>query len=509
MRICLWHGWLLEGSGSNVYTARTAEALRTLGHDVVLLSQEAHPERYPWIDAWGTVNHEVGALMHTGSSPSQATGRCVLLRPQIGAMLPVFVWDEYEGFDVKTFVDLTDRELEEYLAVNVLALKSAVAWHGSQAVIAGHAIPGAVIARRAVGDGGYISNVHGSDLEYAIRLQERYVDLAREGLEGARAVAGPSEDALRRAREFVPAIADKEVVVHPGVEVERFRLRERPEALARAAALLQGDVDAQEGRRPDLNAEVLAAVAAREAKALARLAGRYDQAAPDPGARDALEALAAFEGPLIGFLGKFIPQKGAERLIESLALLGGDARGLLIGFGTFREWLEALALILHTGDVESYAWLREQIGVPLALTDDEVRASTGLMDRLTFTGRLDHRYAPATLGALDVIVVPSTLAESFGMVAPEGAAAGALPLVARHSGLAEIAAALEGAVDRPGLFSYAPGEGATRHVAEGIRTLLALPAEERGELREAISAYVNREWSWASTAQQLLAAATR
>ena len=22
MRVCLWHGWLLEGSGSNVYTAK-------------------------------------------------------------------------------------------------------------------------------------------------------------------------------------------------------------------------------------------------------------------------------------------------------------------------------------------------------------------------------------------------------------------------------------------------------------------------------------------------------
>ena len=39
---------------------------------------------------------------------------------------------------------------------------------------------------------------------------------------------------------------------------------------------------------------------------------------------------------------------------------------------------------------------------------------------------------------LDVLVVPSVMHEAFGMVAVEGAAAGALPLVARHSGLAEI-----------------------------------------------------------------------
>ena len=56
MRILLWHGWLLEGSGSNVATARTAEAWRAAGHDVVLMCQERHPERYPWIDAHGLVD---------------------------------------------------------------------------------------------------------------------------------------------------------------------------------------------------------------------------------------------------------------------------------------------------------------------------------------------------------------------------------------------------------------------------------------------------------------------
>jgi len=32
VRILLWHGWILEGSGSNVVTARTAEVFRAAGH---------------------------------------------------------------------------------------------------------------------------------------------------------------------------------------------------------------------------------------------------------------------------------------------------------------------------------------------------------------------------------------------------------------------------------------------------------------------------------------------
>jgi hypothetical protein len=78
--------------------------------------------------------------------------------------------------------------------------------------------------------------------------------------------------------------------------------------------------------------------------------------------------------------------------------------------------------------------------------------------------------------------------------------------VARHSGLAEVAEALEPEVGRPGLFSFAPGEGASARLAAGIERILALPALERGELRESVHAFVAREWTWEQTAAKILAA---
>jgi len=137
---------------------------------------------------------------------------------------------------------------------------------------------------------------------------------------------------------------------------------------------------------------------------------------------------------------------------------------------------------------------------------DGAPAEPGASHGVTFTGRLDHRYAPEALAAMDVQVVPSILDEAFGMVAAEGAAAGALPLVARHSGLAEVAAALEAEVRRPGLFSFAPGEGAADRLAAGIERLLSLPHEERDELRRGVSAFVGREWTWERTATRILEA---
>lgn len=93
------------------------------------------------------------------------------------------------------------------------------------------------------------------------------------------------------------------------------------------------------------------------------------------------------------------------------------------------------------------------------------------------------------------------------MVTVEGAADGALPLVARHSGLAEIASILETKVKRPGMFSFEPGVGAPRRIAEAVDRLISIPADERRELRETIAAFAGREWTWDRTAERLLEAA--
>ena len=47
--ICLLHGYLLEGSGSNLWTRLIVEALCRQGRTVHLMAQENHPERYPFL----------------------------------------------------------------------------------------------------------------------------------------------------------------------------------------------------------------------------------------------------------------------------------------------------------------------------------------------------------------------------------------------------------------------------------------------------------------------------
>ena len=53
MRILIFHGYLLRGTGSNVYNAGLAAALRVAGHEVHLLAQEREPEELGFVDAVG------------------------------------------------------------------------------------------------------------------------------------------------------------------------------------------------------------------------------------------------------------------------------------------------------------------------------------------------------------------------------------------------------------------------------------------------------------------------
>ena len=47
--ICILHGWLLEGSGSNLWTRSIVTALARAGETVHLMCQENHPQLYDCI----------------------------------------------------------------------------------------------------------------------------------------------------------------------------------------------------------------------------------------------------------------------------------------------------------------------------------------------------------------------------------------------------------------------------------------------------------------------------
>ncbi|HEX5146313.1 MAG TPA: glycosyltransferase, partial [Conexibacter sp.] len=248
-----------------------------------------------------------------------------------------------------------------------------------------------------------------------------------------------------------------------------------------------------------------------------------------------LEGGAAAGDRLVAFVGKLIVSKGIDLLVAAWPLVLAReprARLVVVGFGAYRAGVERLIAALADGDGDALDALvaagRAQEGgprAPLALLrgfldglDAGQRASylsaaAGLRERIVLTGRLDHEELADLLPACEALVVPSTFPEAFGMVAAEGAACGALPVCAEHSGLAEVAGALAEAVPEPARpwLAFPLGEGAGGDpvvaIAERVVAWLVAPDELRERTRAALVETVRERWSWEGVARGVVAAA--
>jgi len=228
--------------------------------------------------------------------------------------------------------------------------------------------------------------------------------------------------------------------VPPGVDIEEFKPEQRAVALEHLL---------DEARRDPPNP------------------GNVEERLPDEGNAERLAAWFESDEPTVLYFGKLLHNKGVHVLFEALRESG--SRAVIVGFGDYRAELE-------------------QIAPP----------------RTLFTGPLEHRHLAHLLPLCEVTVVPSIFPEAFGMVAAEAAAAGSLPLVARHSGLAEIAEGLEAEYppEQRGLTSFETGDA--RDLAAKLGRLLDLPERDRQALREAARRAVEEHWSWEQVSARLL-----
>jgi glycosyltransferase involved in cell wall biosynthesis len=407
VKILLWHGYLLAGTGSNVYTGSLARAWSRLGHEVVVFCQEPHPESFD-------------------------LGGATVVRPELEGPLPVFVLDRYEDLEPRHLQDLTREQRELYIERNASAVRKHLP---ADFLLVNHVLPGAAVGA-AVGMP-FCVKAHGSELEFSLRGNDDLAAWARGALAVADEVVVGSEH-IRDVLVEVLGWSERVRIVPPGVDVEEFRPQGRREALANLLAEARQDGPPRSERDPDAGNE------------------------------ERLARFFADEAPTIVYVGKLSREKGVHLLLEALA--GIEARTVVVGFGPARAELEQKA-----------------------------------RERVLFTGALEHRHLRHLWPLADVSVIPSVFPEAFGMVAAEAAAAGCAPLVARHSGLEEIAVGLEQAYP-PELRRLASFEtGDSLDLWDKLHDLLALPPERRRELGEAARRIAAQKWSWAGVAARLLA----
>ena len=505
MRVLIFHGYLLHGTGSNVYNANLAESLARAGHEVHLFCQDHRAGDLPWVDATG--HWDSGALE---LRRSREDARVTVYRPAIGRVLPVYVADVYEGFDARPFPELTHDEVEGYIEANARAVAEVAAAVRPDVALANHLVMGPAILARALAGSGipYAVKIHGSALEYTVKPHPEFLPYAREGLAGARGVLVGSRhtaESLWAAMDD-PQLERRTRLGPPGVDIAAFAPRE---PAARAAGV------------GELIARLTSTAAA---------AGDRPEAGESSFSRDLAAAVTALERldlaqdrPVI-FVGKLIGSKGVELLLAAWPLVLARvpaARLVVVGFGGFRAGLERLVERLAAGDLDAAADTRSETEAELpwlrafltTMTPGEAaayrEAAAALPGRVLWTGRLDHAELHDLLPAMEAMVVPSTFPEAFGMVAAEAAACGALPVVAEHSGLAEVARTLAAAVPVPmrSLLSFRVGPDAVSGIADAVAGWLDAAPEQREVTRSGLVATARERYSWDGVARTVVAAA--
>ena len=409
MRILIWHGYLLGGTGSNVYTRQLAREWSRAGHDVIVFCQEQHPE----------LNDVGGARV---------------IRPDVGGLLPVFVLDHYEGYRVRLLQDCSRGELDAWIEANAAAVRGSLP---ADFLLCNHVLLGGAVGRATGAP--YAVKAHGSELEYSMRGRPELEAWGKEVLaEATTTFVGSAH--IRTVVEEVCGHVERVHEVPPGVDVEEWRPQPREDALAALVA---------EARRDPPNPD------------------NANERLPDERNAERLADFLDGDARTVVYFGKLLLNKGVHVLLEALAGVG--ARAVIVGFGDYRRELEAMAPA-----------------------------------RVLFTGPLEHRHLRHLLALADACVVPSVFPEAFGMVAAEAAAAGCPPVVARHSGLAEVAAGLEQALpsELAGLVSFPNRDTAALH--QRLAALVALGPDERARLRATVREVVEERWSWAGVADRLL-----
>jgi glycosyltransferase involved in cell wall biosynthesis len=498
VRVLVFHGYLLRGTGSNIYNASLARSMVRLGHEVHLFCQDRNAAEADFVDA---VGRWTAGELHV--EVLRRPVRCTAYLPDIGGLLPVYVADRYEGFDARPYPLLTDAEIEGYIAANAAAVRDVVAVSAPQVALANHLVMGPVILARALGGTvPYAVKIHGSALEYTVRPNlARFGGYAREGLAGANCVLAGSRHTARSLWDTMdePGLPGRTRLLPPGVDVERFR-----------------------PRSPDEAAERLGQLADQMDLVTATWGG-------DAGAAKALRAIDPRRDRIVSYLGKLIVSKGVDLLVAAWPLVTArvpDARLLMIGFGTYREALDELVRALGAGDLAAARAIaargRELEGGPpgelrhLAeffdglqgeRRDDYVVAAATAMSRVHFTGRVEHDDVPDLLSAAEALVVPSTFPEAFGMVVAEAACCGALPLSAAHSGLAEVTAALAPVLDEDirSLLSFVLGQGAVEQIADKLVRWLTY--DDRGQVAKTLSESARGQFGWERIAEGVINAA--
>jgi len=468
--ICILHGYLLEGSGSNLWTRSIIQSLCRDGETVHLLCQENHPELYDFI-ATVYYYHADGGHETQLEREVPYTGRCIMHKPYIGETLPVYVWDQYEEFsDVQPMINLSDDTIEKYLAYNVNVLKRIVKYNKVSVLHANHAVLMSVVALRVSEELSipFAIMPHGSAIEYAVKKDQRFFNYAFDAFNKANRIYVIGKELRQRINILFPDIEKLENKIsdlHLGVDTSLFQpisKKERSDNIDMLCKKVTGmsrgktvqmSKRLRDGLFPEINQSQLMDLISQNAD--------YNPKQTDHDVESRLRSINWQDDQILLFVGRLITSKGIQLIIAALPFILEEyprTKLIIVGHGPLREPLEALLWALENGardlvfnivnwgsrlegsgdrplkEIQYYFAKLEKEGQLEAYFDSAQKYISH--ESVIFTGYLTHQELRYLFPVCDVALFPSVVAEAGPLVFLEAMASGCFPVGTYFAGMA-------------------------------------------------------------------------
>jgi len=483
VRIGLYHGYELSGSGSNEYTRYLAQALAVAGHDVHVLCREPAPADIPQVTralAWHPDGRSDPLFERTTNSPGYT-----LHQLPHGAIRPVYLTDKQREGDVKAFIDLDDGELAAYHRHEEALLRAILETCRLDVLQANHLVYQPVAALAPCRETGtpLVIYPHGSAIEYTVKKDERFLRLAEDAVAGCAGIIFGNHEVQDRVLGLYPDLHDQILartrIVGVGVDTTLFQPVARRDRAAAIEALIA--TQGSGGKEPRQAAELRERLAGGDLQATRDYWDAYDHSRPDADLNAHLRRIP-WDRNILLFVGALTVGKGLQSLITALPAIRRavpDTHLVIVGAGAYREVLEALVFAIAGSDRELLSDLyargldldrNEQSGpwsdVEAYLAGEDTMTSLlkhgGDLDRhVHFLGRLDHDRLHHLFPCADLAVFPSVVPEAFPLVLMESLANGVLPVVSDFSGFAD------------GVAELVPWLG------EGVTDYMKIPMDDR------------------------------
>jgi len=554
MIIAVVHGYLLRGTGSNLYVSNLCRTFCRKGHQVLLFSQEEETKDIDFISSSEIFKEDNQNTTINFERSTPYPGSCKHYRPNLSGMLPVYVYDHYPGFAVKEFTTLDEKALDSYIERNRTALETVFRDTMPDLVISQHTIMQPVYSSQALNKCGkrntrHLATVHGSALNFSVRKSDLLRCYALEGInsvDGLVFVSSHSRDDFINYFSDLPSLKEKCHVIFAGVNTGLFQplenRNEKQENVDELKKLLDKTAaDKKSGKSSKEKAEFqeklrLAENAADVNKLISSAQDQSDIWAPDQDAADSLAGIDWINEKIVLYYGKYLWTKGIHLLLAAMPLVlerDPRARLILVGFGAAREYFEALVGLLDQGRIELAIELIKKPGsfngdrtnhdlysdgLSRLLSDEQIAAryrkacKDKIGQQVIFTGIMGHEQLRLLIPCADVTAAPSIFPEAFGLVVVEALACGVLPVQTYHSGFADVVDIYKenfrDVFAAAGIKHLTLDENLIPNLAANINTVLGylegITEDERAQLARRTHKLAEEHFSWDKIAANYL-----